>query len=248
MRTAALYDIHGNVPALEAVLADVERQGVDLIIIGGDVVPGPMPAEALALLGRLTTPSRFIRGNGDRVVLAQRAGADISEVPEPFRPVIRWTASQVDDATAAWMSTWPLTTRVGIEGIGDVLFCHASPRNDLDIFTKATPVDVVEPLFASAGAPVVVCGHTHMQFDRMIGPTRVVNAGSVGMPFQEPGAYWLLIAADVELRRTEYDLARAAERVRQTSYPQAEEFAARNILTSPSESTMLEAFGGGRRA
>ena len=81
-----------------------------------------------------------------------------------------------------------------------------------------------------------------MQFDRMIGRTRVVNAGSMGMPFGEPGAYWLLLGSDVQLRHTPYDLAKAAERIRETNYPQAEEFAARNILQPPSEEEMLERF------
>ena len=89
---------------------------------------------------------------------------------------------------------------------------------------------------------MVICGHTHMQFDRTIGPVRVVNAGSVGMPFGEPGAYWLLLGPTVELRKTTYDLEAAAERVRKTTYPQAEEFASRNILQPPSEEQMLEAF------
>ena len=98
------------------------------------------------------------------------------------------------------------------------------------------------PAFENAGAPVVVCGHTHMQFDRMVGGTRVVNAGSVGMPFGEPGAYWLLLGPNVELRRTHYDLAAAADRVRATSYPQAEEFAARCVLQPPTEQQMLDVY------
>ena len=81
-----------------------------------------------------------------------------------------------------------------------------------------------------------------MQFDRSIGRIRVVNAGSVGMPFQDPGAYWLLLGPDVQLRRTSYDLAAAAERIRATKYPQAEEFAARNVLQPPSERAILEMF------
>jgi hypothetical protein len=82
-----------------------------------------------------------------------------------------------------------------------------------------------------------------MQFDRTIGDVRVVNAGSVGMPFSEPGAYWLLLGPDVELRYTSYDLESAAERVRGTDYPQAAEFAERNVVRPPSEGEMLEAFG-----
>jgi hypothetical protein len=82
-----------------------------------------------------------------------------------------------------------------------------------------------------------------MQFDRTIGETRVVNAGSVGMPFGAPGAYWLLLGPGVELRHTPYDLAKAAGRIRATQYPQAEAFAERNVLEPPSEEKMLEAFG-----
>ena len=88
---------------------------------------------------------------------------------------------------------------------------------------------------------MVVCGRTHMQFDRTIGRTRVVNAGSVGMPFGKPGAYWLLLGPDVELRHTRYDLAKAAKRIRATSYPQAQEFADHNVLQPPSEKEMLGA-------
>jgi diadenosine tetraphosphatase ApaH/serine/threonine PP2A family protein phosphatase len=89
---------------------------------------------------------------------------------------------------------------------------------------------------------VVVCGHTHMQFERTIGKIRVVNAGSVGMPFGEPGAYWLLLGPNIQFQRTAYDLAKTAERIRITNYPQAQDFAARNILQPPSEAEMLEAF------
>jgi diadenosine tetraphosphatase ApaH/serine/threonine PP2A family protein phosphatase len=98
------------------------------------------------------------------------------------------------------------------------------------------------PLFEGLAGTLVVCGHTHMQFDRTIGRTRVVNAGSVGMPFGEPSAYWLLLGHGVQLRKTSYDLLAATDRVRATKYPQAEEFAARSILQPPSEDEMLTAF------
>jgi hypothetical protein len=129
-----------------------------------------------------------------------------------------------------------------VEGVGDVLFCHATPRNDVDIFTRVTPDDLVLPAFAGVAADLVVCGHTHMQFDRAVGPFRVVNAGSVGMPFQDPGAYWLILGPRIELRRTVYDLEAAAERVRRTAYPQADDFATNNILRPPSEQSMLDRF------
>ena len=128
-------------------------------------------------------------------------------------------------------------------GLGDVLFCHATPRNDTEIFTRLTPEERLLPVFQDVEASLVVCGHTHMQFDRRVGRLRVVNAGSVGMPFQAPGAYWLLLGPDIELRRTPYDLEDAARRIRATAYPQAEDFAANNVLTTPSETDTLQAFG-----
>jgi putative phosphoesterase len=242
MKLAALYDIHANFPALEAVLADVRTAAVDRIVIGGDVVPGPMPLETLAALRALDVPTEFIRGNGDRVVLAERSGGDVSEVPEAFRDVIRWSAAQLDEPAARWMASWPLTLRISVPPVGTILFCHATPRNDVDIFTRRTPEEKVTALFGTTDAELVVCGHTHMQFDRTIGGMRVVNAGSVGMPFQPPGAYWLLIDDDVHLKHTPYDRMRAADRIRRSQYPQAESFAANHVLRTPDEGVMLDTF------
>jgi predicted phosphodiesterase len=242
MRIAALYDIHGNLPALEAVLADVRAAGVDEVIVGGDVLPGPMPRESMALLRDLGIPARFLLGNGDREVLASRRGIETGAVPEPFREVIRWNARQLTDDDEGAIASWPATLTAGVPGIDDVLFCHATPRNDTDIFTCDTPDEPLLGLFAGVEAPLVVCGHTHMQFDRFVGETRVVNAGSVGMPFGEPGAYWLLLGPHVELCFTEYDLEAAAERIRNTDYPGAAEFAARNVLTPAAEADMRKAF------
>jgi putative phosphoesterase len=242
MRVAAIYDIHGNLPALEAVLQEIRQAEVDQMVVGGDVFPGPMPLETLTCLLDLDIPVRFIQGNGDRVVLAERAGADIDEVPEPFREDIRWVAQQLDPEQERVVASWPKTLRVEIGGLGGVLFCHATPRNDADIFTRLTPEDRLLPIFEGLDVPLVVCGHTHMQFDRRIGRVRVVNAGSVGMPFGEPGADWLLLGPDVELRHTPYDLTKAAERIRATKYPHAEDFAAKNVLEPPAERETLEAF------
>ena len=95
MTVAAIYDIHGNLPALEAVLDDIRQAEVDRVVVGGDVLPGPMPRETLARLLDLDIPVQFIMGNGDRVVLAQMAGSESSEVPEQFREVMRWNAQQL---------------------------------------------------------------------------------------------------------------------------------------------------------
>src|SRR5258708_27523242 len=230
MRVAAVYDIHGNLPALEAVLRDIRLAGVDQVMVGGDVFPGPMPREALELLLNLDIPVQFIRGNGDRAVLAQMAGEDISEVPEQFRENIRWVAEQLHPEHMRILAGWPKTLRIDIPGIGDTLFCHATPRSDTELFSRLTPEDRLIPIFEGLNISLVICGHTHMQVDRTIGRVRVVNAGSVGMPYGEPGAYWLLLGPGVQFRHTRYDLAEAAERVRNTKYPQAEDFAANNVL------------------
>jgi len=245
MSVAAIYDIHANLPALEAVLEDIRQAEVDHVVVGGDVLPGPMPRETIACLLGLDVPAQFICGNGDREVLARMRGTETEwyrAAPEQWREPVRWTAEQLRPEDEKLLATWPETHRLQIHGLGEVLFCHATPRNDTEIFTRLTPEERLLPVFAGLHVSVVICGHTHMQFDRTIAGIRVLNAGSVGMPFGEPGAYWLLLGPNVELRRTRYDLARAAVRIRGTKYPQAEDFAARNVLQPPSEEKTLEAF------
>lgn len=242
-RLAALYDIHGNWPALEAVLAEVRDSGVDHVVIGGDVLPGPMPRECMAAVLSLGIPTSFIVGNGDRATRDWRHGIVDPHVPEIVHPAMLWTAGQLTDADDEAIKNWPLTIRIAIPAIGNVVFCHATPRNDHEIFTAQTDAGKLTPIFDSLGADLVVCGHTHMQFDRQVGRTRIVNAGSVGMPIGQPGAEWLLIDAGVQLRRTQYDAAAAAARVRATAYPHREHFAAESVLAPPSSEMMLKVFG-----
>jgi predicted phosphodiesterase len=245
MRVAAIYDIHANLSALEAVLQEIRQAKVDSVVVGGDVLPGPLPRETIQCLLDLDIPVQFIHGNGDREVLAQMSGVETDwyrTAPEEWRVPVRWTAQQLDTQHQRLLAGWPPTCHVETRGLGDVFFCHATPRNDTEIFTRLTPDDRLLPIFEGLGFSVVVCGHTHVQFDRMVGTTRVVNAGSVGMPFGEPGADWLLLDRNVQLRHTRYDIARAADRIRGTTYPQAEDFAARNILHPPSEKETLAAF------
>jgi predicted phosphodiesterase len=242
MPVAAIYDIHANLPALEAVLADIRRARAERIVVGGDVLPGPMPRDTMRCLLNLDIPVRFIHGNGDREVLARMRGIETGGVPEKFRGVIDWTAQQLQTEHERLLASWPSTLQLDIEGLGTVLFCHATPRNDTEVFSRNTPQDRLLPVFAGVQADIAVCGHTHMQFDRMVGAIRVLNAGSVGMPFGQSGADWLLLGPSVEFRHTSYDLARAAERIRQSGYPQAEDFVQHNILQPPSERDMLEAF------
>ena len=241
MRVAALYDIHGNLPALEAVLEDIACVGADRVVVGGDVVPGPMPRETLVRLLELELPFQFIVGNGELAVLAEMNGRD-SGVPARYRDSIRWNAAQLHPSEGELVAAWPTTLRINMSRIGKVLFCHATPQNPNDVFTRLTPDDKLVSIIGETDADLVVCGHTHMQFNRTIRGLRVVNAGSVGMPFGDPGAYWLLLGPDVEFHRTEYDLEMAATRIRQTHYPEAQQFAANHVLFPPSEGKMLAGF------
>jgi len=252
MRVAVLCDIHGNLPALEAVLAEVASAGVDRIVMGGDVVPGPMPRECLDRLLTTDLPVQFIHGNCERSVLAQMAalqGAPVTywgttsgnPLPEKDQQNMRWTALQLGPDDERLFAAWPRTLTLDLGGLGKVLFCHATPRSETEVFTRLTPEERLLPLFETLDAALVVCGHTHMPFDRLVGRTRVINPGSVGAPFGEPGAYWALLGPDVELRRTPYDLEHAAAAIRATSHPHAEE-QAQQILKPPSERETLELF------
>lgn len=242
MRVAAIYDIHGNLPALEATLDAIARQGVDQVVVGGDVTLGPMPRETLLRLQELDVPTRFLQGNCDQSVLAEMTGANSGyNLPEQVQAAVRWTARQLGADHARWFASWPKTIRVSIPELGEVLFCHATPRNENELFTRSTAEERLLPVFDGLDVSLVVCGHTHMPFDRMVGSTRVVNAGSVGMPFGEPGAHWLLLGPGVQFRRTPYDLAGAAARFRDTDYPQADSFA-RDTVQPRSEREMLALF------
>ena len=253
MRVAVLNDIHANLNALEAVLAEVREAHVDGVVLGGDVLPGPIQRETLDRIQGLNVPVHALYGNGELALLAQLDAPSAEAVtywgttsgfilPEPYREWVRWAAHDLSADDVSWLREWPKTRRLEIDGFGEVLFCHGTPTSETDAFTKLTPEDVLKPVFDGLGVRLVVCGHTHMQFDRNIGTTRVVNTGSVGSPFGRTGADWLLLGPDVQLRHTDYDLQAAAARVRTTTFPGAQEFADVNILNPPAEAVMLEAF------
>src|SRR5689334_12830889 len=217
MRVAALNDIHSNLPALEAVLQEVRQARIDQIVVGGDVVLGPMPRESLDALFNLDIPIQFIQGNCEREFLNEVTGKETA-MPERYRVVNRWMAEQLPPEYIQKIAAWGKTLQMDIPPLGKVLFCHATPRDDNEIFTRLTPEEALIPIFEPFNVDVIVCGHTHMQFDRMVGKTRVVNTGSIGQPHGEPGAYWLLLGDTIEFRRTSYDFNEAAERIRATSH------------------------------
>jgi predicted phosphodiesterase len=242
MRVAALYDIHGNLPALDAVLDQLRGTRVDAIVCGGDAIVGPQSRDVLDRLAASGMPVHYVRGNAEAAVAERLAGRVPAAVPELYRPAIDWTAAQIGPTHGAAIASWPLTVRLDLDGIGPVVFCHATPRDDNEIFTRVTPAERLAPVIAPVNAALLVCGHTHMQFDRQVGGTRVVNAGSVGLPWGAPGAEWLLLGPGVELRRTEYDVALAARAVRSAGYPDAGDFFFRGVTTPPPIAQMEAAY------
>jgi putative phosphoesterase len=202
MRIAALNDVHGNLPALEAVLAEVDGEAVDAIVCGGDLVLGAQPAECFTLMR--SRGAHFVRGNCERLVLD---GADETSA---------WCHDRLDDDARAFLADLPTT--VSLDG---VLFCHGSPRSDEEILTAVTPDEVVAEALAGVREETVVGGHTHHQFDRRVGGHRIVNAGSVGLPYEgDAAAFWALLDdRNVELRRTPYDVDAAVEQLHATGYP-----------------------------
>jgi predicted phosphodiesterase len=239
---AVLCDIHGNAPALEAVLGELRTDPPEAVVIGGDVAAGPMPNEVLGALRALPWPVFYLRGNADRVVVMARAG----EAPEyirahPLWESDRWTAARLAEDDIAFLDALPSLVRLEVGALGEVLFCHGTPRSDEERVTVFTPPERLEAVLAPAGHELVVCGHTHRQFDLAAGRFRMVNAGSVGRPYEpEPGAYWLRLRGQsprshdatgatvpsVALQRTEYDAEAATAAFAALGYPTAREMLA----------------------
>jgi predicted phosphodiesterase len=215
-----LYDIHGNIPALEEVLADAERAGIDRWLLGGDYgTPSPWPLETLARLRQLENAT-WIRGNGERWL--REPPLDRPEVMESYELFL-------GDLPEAEIETlYSLPPEAEIDG---VLYVHGSPLSDVESFAPETQEDEARML-AGVRDRTVVFGHSHQQFTRP-GPdgTMLVNPGSVGMPLDgDRRSAWAVSArpGEFEFRRCEYDVDRAAAAYRQLG-GQFGEFAARRI-------------------
>ena len=214
MKVAALYDVHGNLPALEAVLGDPRCAAADEIVCGGDLVVGPHPAECLDALEAYGDRVLFISGNCDREAVEAPPEGELGAAA-------RWSNERLGPERTARVAAWALTVELELPGLGRVLFCHATPSSDLPILTRITPEEDVVRALGDVPAEVVVCGHTHVQYDRRVQGARLVNAGSVGMPYEGSGdARWALLAdGDVELVTTAYDTEAALARLEQPGFP-----------------------------
>ena len=224
MRVAVLCDVHGNLHALDAVLAEVEREHVDAFVLGGDSAWGPLPDETMERLFALGDRALWVRGNTDR---------------EPGE----WVAERLGEDRLRFLRNLPDVQRLEVDGLGSTLFCHGSPRSDDEIITAVTSESRLREILEGVTERVVVCGHTHHQFDRTVDDVRVVNAGAVGMAYEgRPGAYWALLGPDVELRRTEFDFEAAAKAMRSSGFPDGDEYAETLYGSPPTAAEVAEHF------
>ncbi len=230
MRVAALYDIHGNDAALAAVLAELAGIDVDLIVLGGDIAGGPFPCETVDAVRALGDRALAIRGNGERELVEARlhldSGTERIDPATSGRRARTGPPGVLDRERLEWMAALPAFSSVVVDGLGDVLFCHATPRSDEEIVTPRSRDARIVPMLAGVAQRTIVLGHTHAQYDRTVAGTRLVNAGSVGLPYADaPAAFWALLGPDVELRSTPYDVAATCARVRASGIPGADEYA-----------------------
>jgi putative phosphoesterase len=231
VRVAAISDIHGNLTALEAVLADVERESVSQIVVAGDSFSGPWPAEVVDLLEAVG--ARIVRGNADRVDAIRAFDSELGA----------WNERHLGAERLAAAAEWPLTTELAVAGLGAVLVCHATPTDDESIYTRITPDEAIVELLGRVSADVVVCGHTHIQYDRTASTgLRIVNPGSVGMPYEgRRGAFWALLGPDVEFRCSEYDVEAAVAAIRVAGAPVGDRYL-RDLLQPPDPVATTEYF------
>jgi putative phosphoesterase len=213
MRIAALFDIHGNLPALEAVINSLASEQIDAVVVGGDTAWGPQTGECLDRLAALPQELHWVIGNCDREVLDTRAGG------VPASEMVQFTAEHLTDRHFDLLRRSQPTVTLSTSDEEPLLFCHGSPRADTDVITRISPAARVLPMLVGTNG-IVIGGHTHQQFDRTFDGRRFLNGGSVGLPYEgEPDAYWLLIGDDFEMRQTSYNADEAIDAMRATGFP-----------------------------
>lgn len=240
MRVAVLADIHGNLPALEAVLAEPDLGSADRLVLLGDIALGPMPAEALDLLASLEERAVWVHGNCEREVVSAYDGGPADN---PNAAGAHATAVLLSRRHRDLLDGLPMTVTLDVDGLGPVLFAHATPRRDDEFVLVDSPLPVWQRALVGVEESMVVVGHTHMPFDRLVDRRRAVNPGSVGMSYGAPGACWALLGPTVQLRRTPYDVAAAAARIASGGYAGADVWAQDYVLEPPSDAEALEVFG-----
>ncbi|MEU8987316.1 metallophosphoesterase family protein [Streptomyces sp. NPDC048558] len=240
-RVAVLSDIHAVLPALEAVLAEPQVTAADLIVLTGDIACGPQPAQVMDVLTGLGDRVVWIRGNADRELVEYRRALRTS-IPDPIGP---WAAENLREDQVTFLEQLPTSLTLPVDGLGEVLFCHATPRDDEEVVLVDSRAERWAEVFAHVDSAVstVVCGHTHMPFARLAAGRLVVNPGSVGMPYGRLGAHWALLGPGVELRRTLLDVEAAAARVvADSAFEQVAEWADYFLNARATEAEAFAAF------
>jgi predicted phosphodiesterase len=240
MKVAVLADVHGNLPALEAVLRDVEGVGVDAVVLNGDVAAGPLPGPTLDRLLALGERAVWVRGNADRELVEAHDGT-YEATGHAADGLTRWAGRSLSPAHRDLLAALPLSVALDVDGLGATRFCHATARSDAEIVLVDSPVARFEDCFAGVAEATVVLGHTHMPFARLA-RRRYVNPGSVGMPYGHDGAAWALLGPGVELRRTPYDAAAAAAAIRASACPGGARWAEDYVLHQASDVEALAVF------
>jgi predicted phosphodiesterase len=244
VRVAVLADIHGNLPAARAVLAELDREPVDAIVVAGDVASGPLVRETLELLAARPEPIHWVSGNSEREALAVYDGEPPSD--DPTGRAAEWSARALDDRWRAELGSWPIS--LVLDG---VCFCHGSPRRDDETLTRVTPVDTLADALSGTSERLVVGGHTHQQMVRDLPGGRIyANAGSVGVPYEgRAGAFWMIVEDGTAVARaTEYDLDAALAELRSSGFPDVEEHITESLV-DPVDPDWVAAFfehGAGR--
>lgn len=238
---AVLSDIHGVLPALDAVLAEPDVQAAPRIVLTGDIAAGPQPVAVLDRLVALGGRVVWVRGNADRELAALARGGTTG-IPDAIAP---WAAAQLAQRHVELLEQLPHPVEVAIAGFGRVLFCHGSPRDDDEVILVDTRLerwaevlDALDPRIAT-----IVCGHTHMPFVRLAHRRLVINPGSVGMPYGRAGAHWALLRdGAVQLRHTGFDLDAACEAIAACGYPDAATWADHFVRSRASDAEALQTF------
>jgi putative phosphoesterase len=240
-RVAVLSDIHGVLPALEAVLAEPDVRAADRIVLTGDIAAGPQPVETLDLLVSLGNRVVWVRGNADRELVTVARGGTTEQA------ISLWAGHQLRSDQVDLLAALPHPVTLEVAGFGPVLFCHGTPRDDDEVVLVDSSIERWLEVLSGVDEAVrtVVCGHTHMPFQRLVDRRLVVNPGSVGMPYGRPGPHWALLdAGEARLRRSAVDLAALADRVVAASgFDQVAGFAANFLRRAASDAEAIRVFG-----
>ena len=221
--------------ALAAVLDELRTLEPDLVVWIGDLSWGGEPGATLELVRSVEVPSLYVRGNAERFLLELRDGSTSDPSERERWMLAHHTAEDLD-----FVGAFAHSHVVEIEALGPTRFTHGSPRSDEELLTEQTPEARVRDATSGIAERVLVTGHTHVRYDRRVAGLRVLNPGSVGLPYEgEQGAFWALVGPDVEHRRTTYDVDAAVARMRATEAPRVEQFA-EMLLEPPTRGEAIE--------